>query len=138
MNRGGLLVKRSDEHCSASICINFCTPSNARRSKLGGNASPHTDNHPAFNLALRVNFVCGGPETGRFHFTGSEGVMTIGDGVSLSKPPQETEPGESAGGFSKETAAKIMAQHRERYPEHLVTAATMPEADEEGYIAPRG
>src|ERR1017187_2530594 len=26
---------------------------------------PHTDNHPAFNLALRVNFVCGGPETGR-------------------------------------------------------------------------
>ena len=37
---------------------------------------PKTDSHPAFNLALRVNFVCGGPETRRFHFTGSEGVMT--------------------------------------------------------------
>jgi len=97
---------------------------------------PRTDSHPAFNLALRVNFVCGGTETSSFHFTGSEGVMTIGDGVSLSKPPKETEPGESAGGFSKDTAAKIMAQHRARYPEHLVTAATMPEADEEHYLAP--
>ena len=63
--------------------------------------------------------------------------MTIADGVSLSRPPKETEPGESAGGFSRETAAKIMAQHRERYPEHLVTAASMPEADEEHYLAPR-
>ena len=98
---------------------------------------PKTDSHPAFNLALRVNFVCGGPETGRFHFTGSEGVMTIGDGVSVIKPPKETDPGETAGSFSRETAEKIMAQHRARYPEHPVTAATMPEADEEHYLEPR-
>jgi hypothetical protein len=63
--------------------------------------------------------------------------MTLGDGVSLSQPPKETEPGESAGGFSRETAAKIMAQHRERYPERLVTAASMPEGDEDHYLAPR-
>ncbi len=30
-----------------------------------------------------------------------------------------------------------MAQHRERYPENLVTAATMPEADENYFQAPR-
>ncbi|HUD98606.1 MAG TPA: Gfo/Idh/MocA family oxidoreductase [Bryobacteraceae bacterium] len=99
---------------------------------------PRTDSHPAFNLALRVNFVCGGPETSRFHFTGSEGVMTIGDGVTLSKPPKETEPGESAGGFSRETAARIMVQHHARYVEHPVTAATMPEFGEEQFLAPRG
>ena len=97
---------------------------------------PRTDNHPAFNLALRVNFVCGGPGNSTFHFTGSEGVMTIGDGVSVSKPPKETEPGETAGGFDKQTAEKIMAQHRARYPEHPVTAATLPEADEERYLPP--
>jgi len=99
---------------------------------------PRTDTHPAFNLSLRVNFVCGGPETSRFHFTGSEGIMTIADGVSVSKPPKETEPGESAGSFSQQTAAKIMAQHRVRYPEHPVTASTMPEADEDHFLAPRG
>ena len=31
-----------------------------------------------------------------------------------------------------------MAQHRARYPEHLVTAATLPEADEEQFLAPEG
>jgi len=98
---------------------------------------PRTDSHPAFNLSLRVNFVCGGPETSRFHFTGSEGIMTIEDGVTLRKPPKETEPGESAGSFSRETAAKIMAQHRARYPEHPVTVSTMPEADEEHFLAPQ-
>jgi len=41
-----------------------------------------TENHPAFNLALRVNFVCGGGETSGFKFTGSEGVMRVERGVT--------------------------------------------------------
>ena len=97
---------------------------------------PRTDSHPAFNLALRVNFVCGGPETSCFHFTGSEGIMTIGDDVTLSRPPKETEPTETGAGFSRETAAKIMAQHHARYPEHPTTAATMLESAEEQFLAP--
>ena len=39
---------------------------------------PETANHPAFNLALRVNFVNGSGETYGFRFVGSEGVLSIG------------------------------------------------------------
>ena len=35
---------------------------------------PQTATHPAFNLALRVNFVNGSGETYGFRFVGSEGV----------------------------------------------------------------
>ena len=54
---------------------------------------PATRQVPAFNLALRVNFVDGASETQGFRFVGSEGIMTIGNGVTVSKQPRETEPG---------------------------------------------
>ena len=43
---------------------------------------PATEAHPAFNLALRVNFVNGAGETSGFRFVGSEGIMTIDNGVT--------------------------------------------------------
>src|SRR3954454_23132721 len=45
---------------------------------------PETANHPAFNLALRVNFVNGSGENSGFRFVGSEGVISIGNGVTVS------------------------------------------------------
>ena len=36
---------------------------------------PKTDQHPAFNLSLRVNFVDGAGESSGFRFVGSEGIM---------------------------------------------------------------
>ena len=95
-----------------------------------------SDNHPAFNLALRVNFVCGGGENGAFKFTGSEGVMTLDHGVSVSRPPKETEPGMTAGGFSKATAQKIIAEYRRKYPEQPVTADNLETEESENYLPP--
>src|SRR5207244_13273709 len=40
-----------------------------------------------FNLALRVDFVGGGPESEGFVFTGSERPLQIGDGVAVTREP---------------------------------------------------
>src|SRR5579883_182978 len=48
---------------------------------------PARGKFPAFNLALRVDFKDGATETQGFRFIGSEGILTIGRGVSISKVP---------------------------------------------------
>ena len=45
--------------------------------------------YPNFNVMLRVNFVDGATETSGLRFIGSEGIMTIDGGVTLSKVPRE-------------------------------------------------
>ncbi len=97
-----------------------------------------SENHPAFNLALRVNFVCGGGETSGFKFTGSEGVMKVAHGVTITKPPKETEPGMTAGLFSRATAKKIIAEYRAKYPEKSLNAENLQSSEEETYLPPRG
>src|SRR5437764_7760682 len=62
---------------------------------------PATEAHPAFNLALRVNFVNGAGENSGFRFVGSEGVLTVGTGVTVSKTPREAEPGYTIETFPK-------------------------------------
>ncbi len=93
--------------------------------------------HPAFNLALRVNFVNGAGETSGFKFTGSEGVMTIGNGVTLSKLPPEGDPGTSAGNFDAVTQKLILAEHRKKYPPEKQTADSMRPIEDERWLAPR-
>jgi predicted dehydrogenase len=96
-----------------------------------------TENHPAFNLALRVNFVCGGGETSGFKFTGSEGVMRVEHGVTVTKPPKEAEPGMTPNGFSRATAMKIVAEYRKKYPEKVLTAETLQSSEDETFLPPR-
>jgi predicted dehydrogenase len=97
-----------------------------------------TENHPAFTLALRVNFVCGGGETSGFRFTGSEGVMRLGHGVSVSKPPKETEPGMTAGQFSRATSERIIAEYRAKYPEKVLDADNLKSSEQEEFLPPQG
>lgn len=94
--------------------------------------------HPAFNLALRVNFVNGAGESSGFRFTGSEGVLTIDRGVTLTKVPPERDPGTSAGAFDSDTQKKILAEHRKKYPPREATTASMEGASEERWLPPRG
>ncbi len=61
---------------------------------------PQTAEHPAFNLVLRVNFESGAEESSGFRFTGSEGIMTVSDNVTVTNAPPETEPGYTIGTFS--------------------------------------
>lgn len=94
--------------------------------------------HPAFNLQLRVNFVNGAGESSGFTFTGSEGVMTIGNGVTLSKLPPESDPGTSAGNFNSATQKLIQEEHRRKYPQQKQTADSMRPIEDERWMPPRG
>jgi predicted dehydrogenase len=94
--------------------------------------------YPDFTLSLRVNFVDGGSETQGFRFIGSEGVLTIGNGVTVSKMPRESEPGNTADTFAKAMQDAYMKQYNERYPRTRPTADGMrPQADDH-YVPPRG
>ena len=97
-----------------------------------------TTKHPAFNLALRVNFVNGAGETSGFTFTGSEGRMTIGNGVTLTKLPPERNPGTSAGNFDAATRKLILEENQRKYPPVKQTAETMEPVDDERWVAPNG
>ena len=71
----------------------------------------------AFNLSLRVNFVNGGSESEGLIFTGSEGTMEIvGDSVSVSRTPRETEPGYTIDTFTNAMQKQIVEKYREKYP----------------------
>ena len=97
---------------------------------------PKTDNHPAFNLALRVNFVNGAGETSGFRFVGSEGIMTIDCGVTVAKQPRESEPGYTIDTFAKATREQFLEQYRKEHPQPPATADAMRPEDEEEYLPP--
>ncbi len=99
---------------------------------------PATATMPAFNLSLRVNFVNGAGETSGFRFVGSEGILTIGNGVTVSKQPRETEPGYTIETFAKSTQEEFLKQYREKYPKMNPNADSMRAQGEEKYLPPTG
>src|SRR4051794_23526210 len=77
---------------------------------------PVTAGHAAFNVALKVNFESGAGETHGFRFVGSEGVMSVGNGVTISKQPRETAPGYTIETFSKPIQDKFKEEYFRKYP----------------------
>jgi len=95
--------------------------------------------HPAFNLSLRVNFENGAGETSGFRFTGSEGVMTVGNGVTVGKLPPEKEPGLTIGTFPKALQERIRKDYRAKYPViDKPTPAAMALSGDDRYLPPHG
>lgn len=94
--------------------------------------------YPTFNLALRVNFEDGAGETSEFRFVGSEGILTIGRGVTVSKEPRETEPGYTIETFPKATREKFLEEYRGRYPKRAPNADSIRPKSEEKYLPPPG
>jgi predicted dehydrogenase len=105
---------------------------------LGLYEYPETANHPAFNLALRVNFVSGAGETSGFRFVGSEGILTVGNGVTVAKQPREAAPGYTIDTFPKNVQEEFLKQYREKYPSQRATADAMRPKLNEEYLPPRG
>jgi predicted dehydrogenase len=99
---------------------------------------PATSQHPAFNLALRVNFVNGSGETSGFRFVGSEGIMKIDNGVTVSKQPREAEPGFNIETFTEETQKKFLENYRKKYPQAPMNADSIRPQGEETYMPPYG
>jgi predicted dehydrogenase len=99
---------------------------------------PQSPSHPAFNLILRVNFINGAQEDSGFRFTGSDGIMTVGKNVTLSRQPQPLEPGYTIDTFSKPMQEAFLAQYHRRYPNLKPSPASLPASREEIYEAPEG
>lgn len=96
---------------------------------------PQTERHPAFNLALKVNFADGAGESSMFRFIGSEGTMVISGGVNLSRKPREKEPGYTIDTFPKDAQAEFLKEYRKQYPERQ---PEMTPVTEQAYQAPWG
>jgi predicted dehydrogenase len=105
---------------------------------LGLYEYPKTDKHPAFTLALRVNFVSGAGETSGFRFVGSEGILTVGRGVTLAKAPRSAEPGYTIETFTKAEQERYLKKYREKFPPQRPNADAMRPESEERFLAPRG
>jgi hypothetical protein len=97
---------------------------------------PETAHHPAFNLALRVNFVDGGSENSGFRFIGTDGILTIANGVTVSKTPRETEPGYTIDTFPKAIQDQFLKKYLEEYPRSTPTADAIRPQVEDKYLPP--
>jgi hypothetical protein len=65
---------------------------------------------------LRVNFVSGGEEDEVLLFTGSEGTMHIGRGLTLTRTPRDGEPGYTIETFSEAEQRAFLADYEKKYP----------------------
>jgi predicted dehydrogenase len=97
---------------------------------------PATASHPAFNLVLRVNFESGAKENSGFRFTGSDGIMTVGENVTLTTASPEKQPGYTINTFSKSEQRAFLKAYRQKYPEAQPSAASMKTGHEETYEPP--
>jgi hypothetical protein len=105
---------------------------------LGVYDYPQTADHPEFYLALRVNFVNGAAENAGFRVVGREGLLSVDNGVTVSKQPRETEPGYTIDTFSKSVQEQFLKEYREKYPPSRPTADAMRPIGEDRYMPPRG
>jgi hypothetical protein len=96
---------------------------------------PRTDLLPAFNLSLKVDFADGAGESSGFRFIGSEGVMTIGSGVTITRKPSAKEPGYTINTFPKSVQQDFLREYRSRYPEGK---PQLDQTREESYLPPPG
>jgi len=99
---------------------------------------PATERRAAFNLALRVNFVSGAGDNSGFRFVGSEGILTIGNGVTVTKTPRETEPGYTIDTFPKALQEEFLAEYHKKYPPQAPNADSMRPNVEDKYQPPHG
>ncbi len=97
-----------------------------------------SETHPAFNLALRVNFEDGSTENSGFRFIGSEGILTVGSGVTVARTPRESEPGYTIDTFSDAMQKEYLRDYREKYPQQRPNADAMRPQDEEKFLPPPG
>lgn len=98
---------------------------------------PETTSHPAFNLALRVNFVDGSGGKSLTRLVGSEGSIELDPrSITLRKKKLPTAPGYRINTFSDKMQKEFVQEYDEKYsgvkPE-LVPPGEMTYAAPEGY-----
>ena len=93
--------------------------------------------YPSFNVMLRVNLVDGATETMGLRFIGSEGIMTVDNGITLSKVPRELEPGYTIDTFPKAQQEQFLKEYRQKYPARP-SVHTGQMSAEEKFVPPKG
>jgi predicted dehydrogenase len=99
---------------------------------------PKSAKMPPLNLCLRVNFENGSVEKQEFHFVGSQGILTIGRGVTVSRRPREREPGYSIDNFPVAVQKEFLKRYREKYSLQPPSANNMNSNMIEEYLPPAG
>jgi predicted dehydrogenase len=80
---------------------------------------PDTENHPAFNLSLRTNFVSGDGGQFLFRIVGSEGDITISwSSLVLRRNPLPEAPGMSINTFPEHVREEFIDQYNKKYPQN--------------------
>ncbi|MEZ5355188.1 MAG: Gfo/Idh/MocA family oxidoreductase [Bryobacteraceae bacterium] len=99
---------------------------------------PETKSHPEFTLMLRVNFVDGSGGSHVFRFVGSEGVMTVGNGVTIERQPRESQPGYTIDTFPQDVREQFLAEYRKEFPPVTPNPDALRPQSAEKYLAPPG
>lgn len=98
-----------------------------------------TEAHPAFTFSLRVNLKSGVPrERFGFRFVGSEGSLTSGSTVSVSKSLPEPAPGYSITTFPKAVQEQFLQEYKEKHSAATRQAPLTPVEHETIYVPPQG
>ena len=107
---------------------------------LGMYDYPDTKAHKAFHLSIRLNFEAGGGDGSGFRFIGTEGVLdlAVGGALVLKRKPKDSEPGHTAGTFSKATGAEIIREYQKKYPVQRPSADGMRANTEQRWVLPPG
>jgi predicted dehydrogenase len=93
---------------------------------------PKTAAHPAFTMNFRVSFADGGTDqtgwgTWTYRFVGSDGVIEIGDDLTLKRKPPAKEPGTSIDTFPEALQEAFMKEYRQQYPKRDAELSELPE-----------
>jgi predicted dehydrogenase len=107
---------------------------------LGMYDYPDTQAHKAFHLSIRLNFEAGGGDGSGFRFIGTDGVLdlAVGGALVLKRKPKDSEPGHTAGTFSKATGAEIVREYQKKYPVQRASADGMRANTEQRWVLPPG
>ncbi len=107
---------------------------------LGMYDYPDTAAHKAFHLSIRLNFEAGGGDGSGFRFIGTEGVLdlAVGGALVLKRKPKDSEPGHTAGTFSKAAGAEIIREYQKKYPVQRASADAMRANTEQRWVLPPG
>lgn len=97
---------------------------------------PKAERHGQFFLSLKVNFADGAGENSGIRFIGDEGVMSVGNTVSVSRRQKSSEPGYSIETFPKAMQQEFLKEYRAKYPARVGSQRLSPTNDE-NYTAPR-
>jgi predicted dehydrogenase len=100
---------------------------------------PESASHPAFTFSLRVNLKSGVPqERFGFQFSGSDGVLTTGSTVTLSRPAPERAPGYSISTFPKAVQEQFLKEYDAKYPGARQAPPRTKAEPETVFVPPRG